>query len=255
MTLIIDTHVHIGRALQGYEQSVEDLLQNMDHLAITRAILCPVRPIDYAYPPENDFVARVVRDHRGRFWGLGRVDPRRPDCEKETERCLSELGLLGIYLHPWEDTFCIADPLVDRVMRVCVEHRTPVVVATGYPWVSEAPQVAELARRFPAVSIVMTNGGQINISGLGQKNAWLALTDHANTFITTAGVYREDFLEEVLTRISSHRVLFGSLSPIYDQDYELHRVRWAHVSDTIKGDVLWGNAQEVFGLRAPSGGS
>lgn len=243
----MDAHVHVGQSLQGFEQSVDDLLGNMDRLDINKAVLCPVRPMDYAYPPQNEFVAQTVHRYRDRFEGLGRVDPRRPDCEEETERCLADLRLRGIYLHPWEDAFCIAEPIVDRVMSICLSHRVPVVVATGYPWVSEAPQVAELARRFPKVPIIMTNGGQINISGLGQRNAWLALTEHPNIFITTAGVYREDFLEEVITRISPRRVLFGSLSPLYDQDYELHRVQWAHVSESVKEEVLGGNAQELFG--------
>jgi uncharacterized protein len=252
MAMIIDAHVHVGRSLHRYEQSVDDLLRSMDRLAIERALLYPVRPVEYAYPPENEFVAEIMTRHRGRFWGLGRVDPRRPDCAAEAERCLADLGLRGLYLHPWEDTFCIADSIVDPLLQACARRRSPVVVAAGYPWVSEAPQVAELARRFPEVPIVMTNGGQINISGLGQQNAWLALTGHANIFITTSGVYREDFLEDVMTRIGSTRVLFGSLSPLYDQDYELHRVLWAHVSDGVRGDVLGGNAETLFGPRGES---
>lgn len=246
MSSVIDVHVHLGRSLQGYELSEEALIASMDSLAIDRAILCPVRPLDYAYPPENATVAATVRRLPGRFWGIGRVDPRRPDAAQEAARCLDDLGLRGIYVHPWEDTFCIADPIVDPVMQICQDRRVVVMVATGYPNVSEAPQVAELARRFPTVPIVMTNGGQINISGLGQKNAWLALSDHPNLYITTSGTYREDFLEEVMTQIGAGRVLFGSQSPLFDQDYEIHRVRWAHVPDAIKSDVLGANALRLF---------
>jgi predicted TIM-barrel fold metal-dependent hydrolase len=112
--------------------------------------------------------------------------------------------------------------------------------------VAEALQVADLARRFPAVKVVMTNGGQINISGLGQRNAWLALEALDNLFITTSGVYREDFLEEVVTNLGSHKLLFGSQAPIYDQDFELHRVLWAHVGEYIKERVLAGNALSVL---------
>jgi hypothetical protein len=72
------------------------------------------------------------------------------------------------------------------------------VGGVGAAWVSEAPQVAELARRFPEVPIVMTNGGQINISGFSQRNSRLALAECANASMTTSGVYREDFIEDVL---------------------------------------------------------
>jgi predicted TIM-barrel fold metal-dependent hydrolase len=247
--MIVDAHTHVGRSLQGYEQTVSALLDSMDRLGIAKAVVCPVRPVDYAYSPENDFIAETVTRYSTRFLGLGRVDPRRPDCAEEARRCLGDLGLNGLYLHPWEDAFCIADMIVDRIMEVCHEYQAPVLVASGYPWASEAPQVAELARRFPRVPIVMTNGGQINISGLGQKNAWIVLSEHPNVSITTSGVYREDFLEEVITLIDSSRVLFGSQSPLYDQDYELHRVLWAHVPNPTKEEVLGHNALRLFQRR------
>lgn len=44
----------------------------------------------------------------------------------------------------------------------------------GYAHVEEAIEVAvHLALRFPWAPIMMTHGGQINISGLGQRDAWL----------------------------------------------------------------------------------
>lgn len=116
---------------------------------INKAVVRPVYPMNYAYPPENDFVANLVSKHPNRLWGFGRVDPHRPDCKLETERCLVNLGLSGIYLHLWENAFSIADPIVDQVMGVCLAHSAAVMVASGYPSVSEALQVAELARRFP----------------------------------------------------------------------------------------------------------
>lgn len=246
MSLIVDAHVHIGHSLQGYTQSEDELLASMDRLSIQRAAVCPVRPFTYAYPPENDRIAGIVRRHPDRLWGVGRVDPRQPDAAREADRCLGSLSMRGVYLHPWEDTFCIADTLVDPILAVCQSHRAVVLVCTGYPFVSEALQVAELARRFPEVQIVMTNGGQINISGLGQKNAWLALSEHPNVHITTSGTYREDFLEEVIMQIGPSRVLFGSQSPLFDQDFELHRVLWAHVPDSVRNEVLGNNALRLF---------
>jgi uncharacterized protein len=243
----IDAHVHVGRSLQGYRLELPDLLRSMDRLGIARSVLYPVRPLGYAYPTENDAVAAAVAAHPDRFWGLGRVDARQPDAAAEADRCLGRLGLRGIYLQPFEDAVGVAEPVVDPILARCAEAGAPVVIAAGYPWVSEAPQVGDVARRHPTVPIVMTNGGQINISGLGQRNAWLVLERCPNTYITTAGVYRQDFLEEVIGRIGAERVLFASQSPIFDQDYELHRVRWAHVDQDSRDRVIGANAARLFG--------
>jgi predicted TIM-barrel fold metal-dependent hydrolase len=122
----------------------------------------------------------------------------------------------------------------------------PVIVAAGYPWLSEALQVGALARRFPDVTFVATNGLQLNISGLGQVDAELALAAAGNLLLQTAGVYREDFLEGVVRRFGAGRLLFASAYPLLDPRLEIKRVQWAAFSDDEAAALLGGNAQTVF---------
>jgi len=121
------------------------------------------------------------------------------------------------------------------------------VVATGYPWVSEGLQVGELARRHPWTTFVATNGAQINISGLGQQDATIALAECPNLLVQTSGVYREDFLEGVVERFGAGRLLYASAFPRFDPRLELLRVRWApNLGDEAKAAVLGGNAAALF---------
>ena len=70
-----------------------------------------------------------------------------------------------------------------------------------------------------------------------------------NVAIETAGTYREDFIEEIVAEIGEERVLFASGSPIYDQEFEMARIRFAHLTDMQK-QKLWGtNALRIFGHR------
>jgi predicted TIM-barrel fold metal-dependent hydrolase len=128
-----------------------------------------------------------------------------------------------------------------------------VLIAAGYPWVSEASQIGDLARRFPGVPLVMTHGGQINISGLGQADAMQVLRTHPNVSMETSGVYRQDFLEDVVAELGAARVLFGSNSPRMDPRLEVERVRWANLPDSDKAQILVGNARRLFraGASAP----
>lgn len=246
MTDVFDFHTLVGVSLQGYQQDPEELLARMDSLDVTRAVLCPVRPLEYAYPPSNEYVA-VSRDrHPDRFYAFGRIDPRAPDAQLETTRCLTELHLDGVYLNPFEDTTAVTDPRVASIIDICAAHRVPMLIETGYPLVSEALQVADVARRFPTVPIVMTNGAQLNISGLGQRNAWLALQNHANLHITTSGLYRQDFLEAAAQNLTPPRVIFASQSPLLSQEYELHRVRLARVDSGTREQILSRTADRLL---------
>jgi uncharacterized protein len=254
MTHVIDAHAYIGRSLNGFEQTPEALLAEMDRLGIEQAAICPVRPMDYAYQSQNDLIAKQAAKHPGRFIALGRVDPRQPDAAKEVERCIGELGAKGIFIHPWEDCFPVSDArLMDPVAEICQERRVPLMIATGYPWVSEGMQVATIPQRFPDLPVIMTNGGQINISGLGAGPASYTLQNYPNTYITTSGVYEELWLLDVWKTVGAGRVLFTSMSPLMDEEFELKRIQWAHTTDEAKALMLGDVAYRLY-LGRPGAG-
>jgi predicted TIM-barrel fold metal-dependent hydrolase len=221
----------------------DGLLAALDSAGIDRAIVCPGRARGIGYDVGNDHVAAAVAAHADRLIGFARVDPLAPGAEAEVRRARG-LGLRGLFLHPWEDTFRITDRAVDTLVG-----DGPVIVAAGYPWVSEGLQVGEFARRHPHATVIATNGAQINISGLGQVDAELALEASPNLCIQTSGVYREDFLEGVVARFGPKRLLSASGFPRFDPRLELLRVTWAPAFDeNAKAAILGRNAVRILGL-------
>lgn len=245
--MTIDSLTFLGESLFGPRATPADLIAMLDELEVERAVVCPLKPPGYHLGPANDAVAEAVRAHPGRLAGFARVDPNLGEAAcVELERAAGELGLRGLFLHPWEETFRVSATLVDPVLEVARSRGLPVIVAAGYPWLSEGLQVGELARRFPDVRIVATNGGQLNMSGLGQTDVELALAASANLVVQTAGVYREDFLENVVSRFGAGRLLYASAFPYLEPRLELLRARWAHFDDAARAAVLGGNAVSLF---------
>jgi predicted TIM-barrel fold metal-dependent hydrolase len=224
--MIFDGLNFLGESLFGPSVSVDAVVARMDEVGIHRSVLCAFKPRDYRLEGGNERVADAVAANADRFVGFVRVDPHLG--AREAERGLHELDLRGIFLHPWEETFRINAQVVDDVLEVAATNAAPVLVASGYPWLSEAPQISEIAQRFPNVTFIATNGGQINMSGLGQVDAELALASSQNLIIQTAGVYREDFLEQVVKNFGSERLMFASSFPLLDSALEIRRVTWAH---------------------------
>jgi predicted TIM-barrel fold metal-dependent hydrolase len=247
-TAVVDGLAFVGRSLFGESQSGDELLTRMDATGIGRTVAVSARPPEYDLRPANDAAAALQTEHPDRIIGLGRVDANQPGAAEETRRCLVDLGLRGVFLHPREEVFAVSGPNLDPVLSTCAEFGAPVVVASGFPWVSEALQVADLASRHPEVTVVMTGGGQLNISGLGQTDALLALEQCPNLLVQTNGVYRQDFIESVTRRFGADRVMFASASPQFDQGYELLRVRLADLDEPAKASLLGGTASRVFRL-------
>jgi len=249
--MIVDIHVHVGKSIFGYELTPEALLQNMERTGIDYSVLCPVQPFDYHLGPENDYMAEVVARHPQQLTALCRVDPRQGGkAIEEIRRAIGSLGLRGVFLHPWEEGYRVNSDAVVAVARTAGELGVPVMVSTGYPWLSHPLQVADLARQAQDTTIVMTNGGQINISGLAQMDAFTAMERQENLLVETAGVYRQDFLERVVQTFGAHRLLFGSNAPRMHQAFERDRALSATKSDLQDQDlVLGGNAIDLFKIR------
>jgi predicted TIM-barrel fold metal-dependent hydrolase len=243
-----DFRVFLGERYDGTSQKADELLRRMDAQSIEMALTCPFRPLSCNLDQANRNLAEDIKDHADRLIGAARVDPWQPDAADSLREGVEKLGLCALYLNPWEENFRADFERLDRLVEVAAHSKIPVLVATGFPWLSEALQVSTLASRWPEVPIVMTNGGQINISGLGQADAFLSLRRQANLYFDTAGIYRQDFIEEAVEEFGGRRVLFASSSPYFDQRYEIKRVQLAKVDEEDRQLMEFGNAHRLLNL-------
>jgi predicted TIM-barrel fold metal-dependent hydrolase len=242
----IDGLVMVGENLFGSAISMQHAAASATSLAIEGMIVAPGRPRAYALPPANDQLAADQDPrHDVMVWRLGRVDPRQGmDAVAEARRCLTELACVGLFLHPGEEQFALSD--CQGVVGVAAAIGRPVVIAAGVPALSEPLQFLELSRAVPDASIVMTNGGHINISGLGMTDAWAAIERSPNLYLLSNGTYRQDFLQRVVRELGAHRLLFGSFAPNYVQSFELARVRNLSIDAGARARVEGDNARHLF---------
>lgn len=219
----------------------------MEANGIGRCVISPVQPTSYHLEPENDAIAAAQSRHPERFAGLCRVDPRQGEAAvAELRRCVLNLDLKGLMLHPWEEGYTVSDAPAVRLVREAGSLGVPVFVAAGYPWVSHATQLRAVAEAAAETTIVMTHGGQINISGLAQADAFLAMEARENLLIATNGVYRQDFLEECVAAFGPERVLFATMAPVFDQGFELDRARSIGMDDRARPLILGGNTLRIL---------
>ena len=248
--MIVDALMLLGDNRFGPALSVDDALRLSDELELDVVVAAPARPFNYHLEPANERLAEAARRSRGRLVAMGRVDPLNGEkALAEASRCLEELGCVGLFLHPGEEAFPISR--AGHVLEVAREHRAPVTVATGYFALSEPLQVAQLAGSFPEVPVVMTTGGQMNISGLSMVDAWLALTSNANLHVMTNGEYRQDFIERLASEFDYRRVLYASFAPAFDPAFERRRVRSARTTPEKRRAIEGDNAARLFGLDNP----
>lgn len=246
--MLFDMRTYLGESFDGMNQSVSGLLKNMDRLSIQKALVMPFKPMDYHLAKANQSLSAVITPFRDRLVGAARIDPWQPTALADLEKAVQTLELKALFLDPWQEQFRADLEITDGLINYAQENSLPVIIASGFPWRSEALQVLKVALRWPEVPIIMTNGGQINISGLGQADVTLAMRKADNLIIETAGVYRQDFLEECIEEFGAQRVLFGSGAPFFDQAFEIKRVDLLKVDSQKKQAIQAGNALKLLAL-------
>jgi predicted TIM-barrel fold metal-dependent hydrolase len=245
--VIVDALVYAGTSLYGGGRSLPELLADARGAGIDRLVAAPAKPRNYDLASASERLADECSASLGRAVCLARLDPWRDDASDRLARLLEHAAVRGLLLHPWEETFPANHPRAVALAAQAAASGYPIVVEAGHPLVAEALSLADLARRVDG-TVVMTRGGQINMAGLAQQSADLALGAALNLCALSAGMYRQDWLEQCVQQFGAGRLLHGSCAPVFDLGYELERVRRARMEDDERAAVLGGNAAELFGL-------
>jgi predicted TIM-barrel fold metal-dependent hydrolase len=246
--MIVDGLVYLGTSHFGYELDASSAMTGMDIVGTDIALAVPVHPSGGNFSSINDAVIDAAQDSGGRLIALARVDPWDGEGAVIELRRAVLAGARGLFLHPSEEHFRANDIRVRPIVECAAELGVPVTVAAGFHLFAEGLQLGYAAAWTPDNAFVLTNGGQFNISGLGQFDAELALLN-PNVHVQTSGIYREDFLERVVATFGPERLIFATAAPMFEMSYERKRVDLAHFSDVERQLILGGNSARIFGIE------
>jgi predicted TIM-barrel fold metal-dependent hydrolase len=171
----------------------------------------------------NDELADFVAGAPDRLFALGTVNPRQSDAAEETVRCLRELDMRGLKLHPWLQGFSLHEPALAPVCEALVEHEGMLLFHDGTPPYSTALQIAALARQHPDLPVILGHGGLHDT----WREALVATQETPNLYHCLSGT-PPYAARQVVMRAPVDRLLFGSdsgLSSVPDQPYARARMR------------------------------
>ena len=245
--MIVDFHTYVGESMLGQESTEEDILKNMEENQVDVSVICPVKTIDPFFERQNEYLSDLQRKQSGKLTGVCRIDPNLgKDSEKILRESVEDLELKGLLLHPWEETFAINDKKVYPFMEICEEYGLPVLIETGYPWLSHCFQVASLAEKFPELKFIMSHGGQFDSSGYALTDVDYVMDRHPNLLIETSGDYSDEGIENIPNRLGYDRLLFGSHFPWLNTELEIYRIRRANLSEEARECIFYKNALNLL---------
>ncbi|WP_456482035.1 amidohydrolase family protein [Methanopyrus sp.] len=242
--MIIDVHNHLGEDIDGTVQTPQMLLARMEAAGVDIAVVFPFNDVDpgVCFSKANERIAEACEEHE-EFVGFCRVDP---NCEEraveEVERCVEELELKGVKLHPRSQSFYPDDPEAVKVVEKAADLGVPVILHTarGEPF-SDPVRVGKLAEEVPDVQLIMAHMGK----ELGYDAAIEVAENHENVYLEISLVKDPKVIEKAAERVGDDRIVFGSDSPYGSPSVQLEILKEADVNhDKILGE----NAADILGL-------
>jgi predicted TIM-barrel fold metal-dependent hydrolase len=254
--MIIDMHVHhhLGPERASPLKQADALIALADRAGIDRLCLLGnvVRFGRHSTPRQvravNDVTVAQVRHRPDRLAGFCFLNPRHGArfIDAEVRRCIAEGPLVGIKL--WVDVSA-RDRRLDPIMRRAAALKVPVLQHAWYkttgrlPGESEPSDVAHLARRHPAATIIMAH-----LVGGGIRGV-LDVQPCPNVFVDTSGSQPvAGVIEYAAAKLGAERIVFGSDLRVRDFSCQLGKVYGAALTARQRRLILGDNAARLLGL-------
>lgn len=238
---------------------VERLLADMDRAGVDRAVL--VQPSVYGW--DNRYLMECLARDPRRFTGICLIDPLSTTPLEDLERWCGKGGCVGLRLNTIRQgplDWMLSDrqrPLIAALERLGLS-------LSFHMDIDQAPVVARLAERHPALVIIIDYLGPAVHTDPAALAHVERLAERANVHFKLLCVAEDartaypfpdviPFYRAILDRFGPRRVMFGSDYPgactvcAYEDT-----VAWAasfpSLDDEGRGSVLGGTAARVFGL-------
>jgi predicted TIM-barrel fold metal-dependent hydrolase len=251
---MIDFHCHPPgwrrtRTPYHLAPSTGDYVRYLHRAGLRGAVLLAHDGLSRSTPDSNDDLAAFAAARPDRFFGFGTVYAPHPHAPAEARRCLTDLGLRGIKLHPWLQGVPMHHAGLGAVLDVITEHRGILLVHDGTPPYAMAGQIAAAARRHPELPVVLGHGGL--------HDTWreaLALTiSTPNLYLCLCGT--PPYAARAIVRNAPpDKVLFGTDAGLASgpaQEYAVARVReladWG-ITEADRERILTTNPARLLGI-------
>lgn len=246
---IIDAHTHVDEVpALGWIDPPEKIVGLLDEAGIGRAVVMTYTELPGFNPRALEYLIEVVARFPDRLIGFVRLHPWYAEAPDLLDRAIGTCGMKGIKLHPVGTLDHPASAMTVRLLRLAGERRAPALFHCGDEPMTTPTAIAAAAALAPDTTVILGHMG-----GYAHVDEAIRMAEkHPNIVLETSAMPYPDKIREAVSRVSAHRVVFGSDGPGCPPRLELRKVLMAGLSDADLRRVLHDNMQEIFDGVVPA---
>ncbi len=249
----IDFHTHTGTDLTLASQTERDhiasdvrsLLDSMDRAGIEKSITFN-QPVPSGKHVEWNYkLAREINQYgQGRLIQFAFMNPWDNDSPSLLEDLVRNHKIKGVKLHPLFDKYpdnfnrIVAQETMP-MFEVAAKYDLPVAVHSG--WKVHVDSILKLAKTFPKMTIVVLH--------MMDGEDYFQCAGHDNVFVETSYASTPRRIRQIVEKLGSERVVFGSDYAWSDQLVEKIKVLRLPLPDNDVENILYKNTERILKLK------
>lgn len=233
--VIIDSHAHLGKApiyhiADGSPARVE---HEMERLGVLCSVVFGFSGAVGDWTQDNNVVARAMRDHPGRYFGLIMVNPLHPEeMRRELDRC-EDKGFIGVKLIPQYQGYPEEGPNIEIPVAWANERKLMVL---NHGW-GPVQHLRRLADTYPDVTFIVGH----------YSTAYASLVNtYPNIYQCTCEPLGYRSMETLVEAVDVSKVLFGSDVTDLPLAMGMGPILHARIPEADKKKILGLNALEML---------
>ncbi|MBN1345177.1 MAG: amidohydrolase family protein [Phycisphaerae bacterium] len=241
-----DANAFIGRPATGIPSpapTAGDLLAEMDHNGIDRALVWHVAQLDYAPTIGNRMLADEIAPH-DRLIGCWTLLPcSLPEFPKPDELIASmkDARVRALRVFPERHRYLLRREVFGPVLDVMLQRRIPLILSVerGNPWQA----IYDLLERMPELVCIVSDYGC-----WGADRWFRPLLDHyEHVYVDLADYLLDGGIEALVADYGASKLLYGSGFPIQYPGGMMMAIRHAEIGEEDKQAITSGNLDRVLG--------
>ena len=120
---VIDMHLHLNNKLSTAVDCIREISEGLTEAGIDRGLLLHLQQDRFSV---QEISSALKNDPRVR--GFVNINPHDTEAALKLRNAISELGFVGLKLHPRLDNYDLDDPKAIELAKVCKEIRAPICI-------------------------------------------------------------------------------------------------------------------------------
>ena len=247
--MILDAHVHIGKATWCHIDADADFLIREDDIAgIDRMLVTDFTALTYDMQEGNESLRRRIAKFPDRMIGYYTVSSGRyvDLAVEQLERYVNDYGFRGLKIYSVPPLQIIDDPYMIPIVAKAAELRIPILAH------STGEECESLARQVPDAMIINAHMGCCPQAHGNWHRSIAAAKRYPNIYLDTASSsFDNGMIEYAVAEAGSDKMIYGSDLPLLDPVLQIAKVTESDISQADKERILYGNIVRLLALREP----